>query len=154
MYWPLSIMSNHWSHSEAHAATAKQTRELMGVEFGAGIYFKYLFMLAWAYDSGKCGRHSSISGFSMAPAPLLAYMLFIAFNGVIVFKSGALRWAARAPQFAWPSQTVVEHHDRHWLRSHRRQDGGLGYGRHTAWQRWPADDNHRWQRWLRTESAT
>lgn len=89
---------HHWSHAEAHAATAEQTRELMGLEFGAGVYFNYLFMLTWAYDLWCVWQ---------PPTKLqtvrrwlqrisLVYMLFIAFNGVIIFKSGWLRWAGMA----------------------------------------------------------
>ncbi len=84
---------HHWSHREAYLATAKETGELMGVEFGEGVYFNYLFLAAWA----------SHLWFTWFPAPannlfvrtaqqiFLLYMSFIAFNGVVVFKSGWLR---------------------------------------------------------------
>jgi hypothetical protein len=84
---------HHWSHHQAYIATAEETKRLLGVEFGGGVYFNYLFLLGWAVHVW----------FSWRPAPqknlvvrgllhvILIYMLFIAFNGVVVFKSGWLR---------------------------------------------------------------
>ena len=39
---------HHWSHRAALAETACQTRDLLGLEFGVGLYFNYLFLLVWA----------------------------------------------------------------------------------------------------------
>ena len=36
---------HHWSHAHALDDTARQTYELLGWAFGAGIYFSYLFLL-------------------------------------------------------------------------------------------------------------
>lgn len=84
---------HHWSHTEAYAATAKQTLELLGVEVGVGVYFNYLFIAAWALDIANTWFQISTDRW---PIQWLlrfgfVYMLFIAFNGVVVFKSGWLR---------------------------------------------------------------
>jgi len=39
-----------WSHAVAVRETARQTRELFGVDWGGGIYLNYVFTLAWAAD--------------------------------------------------------------------------------------------------------
>jgi hypothetical protein len=83
-----------WSHARALADTARQTKELIGWEFGEGIYFSYLFTLLWVAD---------VIWWWLAPAsyvgrvPPLRYaihgfMAFIAFNGAIVFEGGPTRW--------------------------------------------------------------
>ncbi|MCY3005349.1 MAG: hypothetical protein NTV29_05165 [Planctomycetota bacterium] len=82
-----------WSHNAAYQATARQTLELLGFEFGAGVYFNYLFLAAWALDVLDAWTHFS-AGRWMVQWLLrfgLIYMIFIAFHGVVVFKSGWLR---------------------------------------------------------------
>lgn len=84
---------HHWSHHAAYVATAKETRELMGVEFGGGVYFNYVFIAAWAvhlwFSWSPAVRHRRLAN-TLSQLCLL-YMLFIAFNGIVVFKSGWLR---------------------------------------------------------------
>src|SRR5258708_31308395 len=36
---------HHWSHDDAYARTARETAEMIGVDWGGGIYFNYLFVL-------------------------------------------------------------------------------------------------------------
>jgi hypothetical protein len=83
-----------WSHQTALEATAKETFEKMGFSFGAGIYFNYLFLLVWATDLVWIWRATGLSTKSqqMLFYAGRAYMLFIAFNGVVVFKSGWMRF--------------------------------------------------------------
>src|SRR5437016_6180143 len=38
---------HQWSHAIAWRFTAERTKRLMGVEFGAGLYFSYLFLVLW-----------------------------------------------------------------------------------------------------------
>lgn len=84
---------HHWSHSAAYEATAKQTGQLLGIEFGGGVYFNYLFLIAWGGDVWHTwypiSRQRWIIHWLLRLG--LLYMLFIAFNGVVVFKSGWLR---------------------------------------------------------------
>lgn len=84
---------HHWSHEHAYQATARQTRELMGLEYGEGVYFNYLFMLLWGGLVWQTWYPGLVQGqwLRVLSALSLIYLLFIAFNGVIIFKSGWLR---------------------------------------------------------------
>jgi hypothetical protein len=82
-----------WSHSAAYLATAEDTRKNLGFAYGAGVYFNYLFLVVWGADICWTWRSDQKSTRS-TPWIILAgrwYLLFIAFNGVVVFKSGWLR---------------------------------------------------------------
>lgn len=41
---------HQWSHAIAWRFTAERTKQLLGVEFGDGIYFSYLFLVLWVLD--------------------------------------------------------------------------------------------------------
>jgi len=41
---------HQWSHAVALRFTAECTKQLLGVEFGNGIYFSYLFLVLWVVD--------------------------------------------------------------------------------------------------------
>lgn len=83
-----------WSHQSALDDTARQTRELMGVAFGRGIWFSYAFALLWVADvlwwwsSSASYQHRS----TWLHGAIHGYMFFIALNGAIVFESGVTRW--------------------------------------------------------------
>lgn len=81
-----------FSHLAAYDDTARQTEEMLGFPFGAGIYFSYLFTLLWVADVAWRWI-SPLSRPEWLVWPLHAYMFFIAFNGAIVFEGGATRWA-------------------------------------------------------------
>ena len=87
--------SYHWSHTEAIQSTARQTDELLGMRFGEGLYFSYGFLLLWIADVFFWWR--SPERYLSRPRWLFltvhAYLFFIAFNGAVVFKSGATRVA-------------------------------------------------------------
>jgi hypothetical protein len=85
---------HQWSHALAFESTAAQTHELLGVRFGEGIYFSYLFTLLWlgdvlwqwAWPTSYRRRSGRLT------AGLLGYMAFIAFNGAVIFEGGVTRW--------------------------------------------------------------
>ncbi len=87
--------SYDWSHAAAIRNTAKQTNELIGLPFGEGLYFSYGFLLLWIADVLYWWRRPK--PYVSRPRWLLlavhAYLFFIAFNGAVVFKSGATRIA-------------------------------------------------------------
>ncbi len=112
-----------WSQQRAFSETARQTRELLGVDFASGLLFNYFFLIAWLIDltvlwggkprSKPRGKPRSKAGQSADAANqaepkvwpqwykwprrlIIAYLLFIAFNGTVVFKSGWLRWTGVA----------------------------------------------------------
>lgn len=99
---------HHWQHASAVAATARQTAELVGWEFGGGVYFNYAFALLWTARRlvvGPCGELYAASLISCDRAAQLP--LFIAFNGAIIFENGPTRWvgllfiAALIGQASW-----------------------------------------------------
>jgi hypothetical protein len=85
---------HHWSHASAVAQTAKETKELMGVAFGEGLYFSYLFLAVWVLDvaawwllgDAYLHRPRWLAGL------VHGYLGFIALNGAIVFEAGVTRW--------------------------------------------------------------
>lgn len=89
---------HHWSNTAAVEDTARQTKDLMGWAFGEGIYISYLFTVLWVADV----LWSWISPASYWSRPrVLSYvihgfMLFIVFNGAIVFEGGVTRWSGIA----------------------------------------------------------
>ncbi len=84
---------HHWSHAHAVAETARQTKAVIGWEFGEGLYFSYLFAIVWAVDAlwwlarGEAYYERS----RRITIALHAYMLFIGLNGAMVFESGVTR---------------------------------------------------------------
>ncbi len=80
-----------WSHIAAYEDTAKQTEQMLGVPFGGGIYFSYLFAAIWTLDVAWrwLGEGSRPRWLAIA---LHAYMFFIAANGAMVFEGGVTRW--------------------------------------------------------------
>ena len=113
---------HHWSHAAAWQSTAQETEQLLGVAFGDGIYFSYLFLVLWVLDVAwlwlRSDRNEVANGTPSEPATVDAtavpqlplrldrtpswrvlvhiFLLFIAFNGAIVFEHGPTRWAAIA----------------------------------------------------------
>ncbi len=89
---------HHWSHEHAFRDTAEKTQEALGMPFGYGIYVNHLFTLLWTADVAW----SWLSPQSFAARPrwvtisIHAFMLFIAINGLLVFKEGMLRWVSTA----------------------------------------------------------
>ncbi len=91
-----------WSHAVAVAETARQAAERTGVAAGAGIWLNYLFALLWCVDVAlwwhdpaarrrrPFARHAWLFGF----------LLFILFNGAVVFVDGPLRWLGLAATLA------------------------------------------------------
>jgi len=85
---------HHGSQADAVASTAEQTRELLGFAFGAGLYVNYVFVLVWIIDASfrmiAPGRYERLPAFYYQCVN--CFLIFIAFNGAIVFKAGIVRW--------------------------------------------------------------
>lgn len=84
-----------WSNAAAYADTAQQTYDKLGVRFGGGIYVNHFMAVVWVAD---------VLWWWIAPKSyslrsprweqwIVGFFLFIAFNGLIVFKEGPLRIA-------------------------------------------------------------
>jgi hypothetical protein len=93
---------HHWSHAAAYSHTALRTAELSGRNWGAGLYFNYVFTAAWTLDTFT--RWRCPSGRRRARPPLIAwyvitwygFFIFMLVNATIVFETGPVRWAALA----------------------------------------------------------
>jgi hypothetical protein len=84
---------HNWSHQAAIRTTAAETRQLLGVAFGEGLWFSYAFVLLWLADA--IWWWSSANSYLRRPRwlnlGLHGYLLFIAFNGAVVFEAGPTR---------------------------------------------------------------
>ncbi len=76
-----------WSHAQALAATAQQTRAVTGWNSGGGLWVNYAFAATWVWVALFWPR-----------LPLTArriwvgWFLFMELNGAVIFVSGAKRW--------------------------------------------------------------
>ncbi|HEV8004305.1 MAG TPA: hypothetical protein VGP63_30860 [Planctomycetaceae bacterium] len=89
---------HHWSHAAAVEHAAHRTLEVVGFEFGAGIYVNYLFTLLWVADVVLWWRRS-LAGRSMSPYSywvVQAIFGFMMFNATIVFGPAFWKWVAAA----------------------------------------------------------
>jgi hypothetical protein len=88
-----------WSHANAYRETARRTAELFGTNWGGGLYFNYVFTLAWAADvvwwwaKGSDGPERRPRWVEIT---LQAFMFFMAFNATVVFERGIVRWTSVA----------------------------------------------------------
>jgi hypothetical protein len=98
-----------WSHSAAVRDTAEQTEQLLGIRFGGGLYFNYLFLLVWIGDTlwwwidpeGYAKRRKIVNLF------VYGYLAFIAFNGAVVFVTGPTRWIGAAITAALVARWII-----------------------------------------------
>lgn len=85
---------HRWSHDEAFAATARQTAETVGFDWGGGLYVNYVFTLVWTAD--VIWWWSSAASYHARPrwlhAIIHAFLGFIVFNATVVFATGFSRW--------------------------------------------------------------
>lgn len=85
--------THHWSEADAIDSTARETEQLIGMAVGEGLYFNYLFLLVWIADVLfwwlKTERYETRPAW--LEFGIHGYLFFIAFNGAVVFESGATR---------------------------------------------------------------
>jgi len=105
-----------WNHAAAVAETARQTRDLIGLEFGVGLYFNYLFLLVWAFDLTWIWFVDAeiTKRYRWLRIVWLTYLIFIAFNGVAIFKSGWMRAGGIAALTLITSGAILR-----WKHKHR-----------------------------------
>lgn len=82
-----------WSHAAAVAHTAVRSAEVVGLRFGGGIYFNYVFTAFWLIDAlwMIAGRASYARRPRWYDVVVHGYMAFMALNGVIVFGPSPTR---------------------------------------------------------------
>ncbi|HET6325960.1 MAG TPA: hypothetical protein VFG04_14885 [Planctomycetaceae bacterium] len=87
---------HHWSHAAAVEHAARRTFEVVGFEFGAGLYFNYVFTLLWLADVVLWWRRS-LAGRVASPAyywTVQAIFAFMMFNATVVFGPAFWKWVA------------------------------------------------------------
>ena len=86
---------HHWSHESAYLDTARQTDEVIGLDWGGGLFINYAFLTIWTIDVAWWWLRG-LSSYRMRPWPVVAawhgFMIFILFNAMVVFKDGPTRW--------------------------------------------------------------
>ena len=112
-----------WSHAHAYRETARQTRDLTGFDAGAGLYLNYAFTLAWAADAAwwwAAGAERYARRPRWVDVSLHAFLGFMAFNGTVVFETGATRWVALAACAGLAAVAFLS------ARTHKRRAAGHG----------------------------
>jgi hypothetical protein len=89
---------HHWSHRAAYEATARRTAEVVGLDWGGGLYANYAFAAVWVAD--VCWWWWSPERYLARPRgvewAVQGFLGFIAFNAAVVFGAGAVRWLGLA----------------------------------------------------------
>ena len=85
---------HNWSLSDAIDHTAKITEEQVGLKFGGGVYFNFIFAFFWLADVSWCwlAKTSYDNRPKWVTIALHLYLTFIAINGAVVFETGVTRW--------------------------------------------------------------
>lgn len=84
-----------WSQTAAYRDTARQTAEVVGLDWGGGLYINYVVLGAWLMDVSWWWWRGH-DAYRRRPWPLVAtwhgFLIFIVFNATVVFKTGPVRW--------------------------------------------------------------
>ncbi len=82
------VLAFHFYHHWSHADAFERTRRVSGS--GHGIYTSYLFTLLWTADAfwWWCWPSQFAARSRWIDRALHAFMLFIVFNGMVVFETG------------------------------------------------------------------
>lgn len=90
--WGAFEYVHHWSHSHAYADTARQTAARVGLNWGGGVYFNYLFLFVWSVDLlwWWCRPHSYEHRPAWAEYTVQGFLAFIAFHATVTFGHGLL----------------------------------------------------------------
>ncbi len=85
-----------WSHAHAFQDTARQTQEKVGWNWGGGLYVNYVLLVGWIADLGWWWLRG-LGSYYNRPSWLIAlwhgFLIFVIFNGTVVFEEGWVRWA-------------------------------------------------------------
>jgi hypothetical protein len=90
--------AHNWDHGHAVAATAKGTYDVIGIDWGGGLYVNYLFTLSWIADAvwwiAAPVSHERRAGW--LNWVLHGFLAFIIINATMIFHSGFIRWSGVA----------------------------------------------------------
>jgi hypothetical protein len=84
-----------WSHESAYVETARQTAEVIKINWGGGLFINYAVALLWVTDVARWWI-AGVSSYRRRPWWLTliwhTFLIFIIFNATVVFKDGVTRW--------------------------------------------------------------
>lgn len=93
---------HHWSHRAAYEQTARQTAQVVGFDWGGGLYFNYLFTAAWVGDVAWWWKGLVV--YRDRPlwiqTTIHTFFAFMFFNATVVFAAGWTRWLGVAAMVA------------------------------------------------------
>jgi hypothetical protein len=120
-YWTLGLIcylvhvavAFHYFHQWSHDVAVEYTQRTSG--FGSGIYASYLFSLVWLADVLLAWisprKYANRNRFQTYAVHL--FLIFMVFNGAIVFANGPTRWISLAVFFGILAYS--------WFGSHQRR---------------------------------
>jgi hypothetical protein len=111
---------HNWSHELAYRDTARQTEEIVGLNWGGGLFINYAVLVGWIVDIGwwwLSGINSYLSRRWRLVLLWHAFLVFIIFNATVVFDSGIVRWAGLAISLCLVVSWVVITRNR-WTANH------------------------------------
>ena len=82
---------HNWSHAAAYADTARQTREVTGIDWGGGVYFNYALLGLWLAEAFVWPPDLSVRQ-PRARNWLAGYYAFMWFNATVIFGHGIVPW--------------------------------------------------------------
>jgi hypothetical protein len=91
---------HNFSHTEAYEATARQTRQLMGVNYGGGLYWNYAFTAVWIADVLWAWLGNYTQRARWITSSTHAFLAFMFCNATVVFGKGWVRIAGATAFFA------------------------------------------------------
>lgn len=84
-----------WSHNRAYAHTAAQTREIVGWDWGGGLYFNYLFTVVWIADVVRQWiriDNRRIGSSRLLDFAVQSFLAFMVLNATVVFGPPFWKW--------------------------------------------------------------
>jgi hypothetical protein len=108
-----------WSHDAAYRETARRTYEVVGLDWGGGVYVNHAFALVWGMD--VVWWWLSLDGYSRRSRwiewGIQGLLGFVAFNSTAIFGRGSIRW------FGWGAGLALA---MMWARSAATAERGVG----------------------------
>jgi hypothetical protein len=84
-----------WSHASAYSETARQTAEVIRINWGGGLFINYAVASLWAADVAWWW-FAGLDAYRRRPWWITltwhSLLIFIIFNATVVFKEGMTRW--------------------------------------------------------------
>jgi len=100
-----------WSHTTAYEYTARRSAEVVGLDWGGGLWWNYAFTVVWVSDvvwmwlrpASYGARSSRWNG------AIYGFLGFMSFNATVVFATGVIRWAGVAATLLVLSALLARH---------------------------------------------